>query len=103
MLSTAVFSAEMTAGCLLLAFPGDRMARRLGAMLFLVFALVQLQRLLTDVSNPCGCFGLMQGAAFLRPFAEPGPALSSNLLLAAVLLCDDAWRVLKKIYRSNPD
>lgn len=79
----------MACGCLLLAQPGDRPTRRLAAGLFLVFAAVQASRVVTVSANPCGCFGLLQGAAFMRPFATPQSALLTNLVLAAGLLAVD--------------
>jgi hypothetical protein len=101
--AVAVFAAEMACGCLLLAHPGDKVARRLALALFLVFAAVQAVRVTSHTENPCGCFGLLQGALLLRPFATPKAALLTNLSLASALCCADwiSWRAQLPSKRSE--
>lgn len=85
-MAVGVFSAEMTLGCLLFLRPGDASIRRVAAGLFVVFAGVQMLRIVSPAANPCGCFGLLQGAAFLRVFSVPKAALAADMILALLLI-----------------
>lgn len=89
LMSAGTFAAEMTLGSLLLVRPGDSFVRRVSAALFVGFAVVQVFRIAFSSGNPCGCFGLLQGAAYLRLFSNPATALATNVGLAAVLVSSD--------------
>ena len=84
--SVGVFAVEATVGIALVLRPYCSPGRCLAALVFGTFALIHAARLVPPPTSACGCFGLLQAAVFLRPFASPSSALLTNLFLAAALL-----------------
>lgn len=84
-IAASTFALEISVGIALLLAPSESSVRSLGALLFVAFAGVQFRRLGMDSGTPCGCFGMLQGAVFLKPFSTPLSALSANLGIAGGL------------------
>lgn len=84
-IAASVFAIEMSVGISLLIAPLKRCLRLIGIFIFVVFAAAQFRLAGMETGSPCGCFGMFQGAMFLKPFSTPPLAAQTNLIIAGTL------------------